>query len=522
MIRAFTLLSAAALFVLTAGPAHAHAFAQRYDLPLPLWLYLVGAGAAVAFSFLVVAVFVGKTHGAAPYPRLNLLRFRLGRAIASRHVVFAIRVISVALFVLLLAAGFFGNQDNTLENIVPTLVWVIWWVGFAFVSALIGDLWALVNPWKTISIWVEAIFRRIDPDAARSRGLVLPESLGAWPAVALFLVFAWAELVWTTRDIPSSIAALIVAYSAITWLGMYLFGRTEWLRRGEVFTVLYGLFARFAPLKGRLGDPDEGGRQELYLRPYAVGLLTDRPVSPSMMVFAIVALSTVTLDGLLETPLWVSLSNWLFNDSGLQPVISAFGGTDSQAVFSTVGLVALPIIFLAVYGIFSLVMSLTVTAKRADGFAKPAVTREGSNGVLNASMGLGGNASTIGLARLFVFSLVPIAIAYHLAHFLSFLLMFGQLIIPLASDPFGFGWNLLGTADYQINIGIVGPRFVWITSVIAIVAGHVAGVYLAHVMAVRAFVDRRLANLSQYPMLVLMVAYTMTSLWILSQPIVEG
>lgn len=115
------------------------------------------------------------------------------------------------------------------------------------------------------------------------------------------------------------------------------------------------------------------------------------------------------------------------------------------------------------------------------------------------------------LARIFIFSLVPIAIAYHLSHLLSFFLIFGQLIIPLASDPFGFGWDLFGTADFATDIGIVGPRFIWTISVIAIVVGHVAAVYLAHVTAIRSFADRRLARISRYPMLVLMVGYTMIS-----------
>ena len=515
MLRVLTVLLALIALTSSAAPAQAHAFAERYDLPLPLWLYLVGAGAAVAFSFLIVAVFVGGAHGAASYPRLNLLRFGLGRGLASRSVVFAIQAISVALFVLLLAAGFFGNQDNTFENIAPTLVWVIWWVGFAFVSALVGDLWALVNPWKAISIWVEAVIRRIDPDAAQSRGLELPDGLAIWPAVVLFFIFAWTELVWTSRGIPSSVASLIVAYSVITWLGMYLFGREEWLRRGEAFTVFYGLFARFAPFEGRLTGPDGEGVREWYLRPYAVGLLTNKAVSLSMMIFVILTLSTVTLDGMIETPLWLSLSSWAFNNTTLRPIISALGGTDSQSVISTVGLVALPLIFLAVYAVFSQGMLLVV--RRGSG-------RDGAKegGVLAPSIGLGDHPSVIGLARLFVLSLVPIAIAYHLAHFLSFLLIFGQLIIPLASDPFGAGCDLFGTADYNVNIGIVGTRFVWITSVIAIVCGHISGVYLAHVMAIRAFANRRLATLSQYPMLVLMVGYTMTSLWILSQPIVEG
>ncbi len=510
-------LVVASAVVLFARSANAHAFAERYDLPLPLWFYLVGAGTAVALSFLIVALFVGGAHGVGPYPRLDLLRFRLGRAIASDTVVFAVRAFSVALFALILAAGFFGNQDNAFDNIVPTMIWVIWWVGFAFVSALVGDLWSLVNPWKSISIWLEALIRRRDPAAARSRGIVLPEALGAWPAVVLFLVFAWAELVWPSRGNPSSIAALIVVYSAITWLGMYLFGREEWLRRGEAFTAIYGLFARFAPLEGRLEGAGGSGAREWKLRPYAVGLLTDKAVPLSVMAFALLILSTVTIDGMIETPLWLGFTRRIFEDPNLRPIISALG--DSQSVILSVGLVVLPVLFFGVYAIFVQLMSLAVAGRAGRGSAQP---DSGSERVLVASIGLGERPSVLGLARLFIFSLVPIAIAYHLAHFLSVLLVFGQLIIPLASDPFGLGWDLFGTTEYQVNIGIVGARFVWLSSVVAIVIGHVAGVYVAHVMAIRAFADRQMATLSQYPMLVLMVGYTMTSLWILSQPIVEG
>ncbi|HET7854709.1 MAG TPA: hypothetical protein VFM04_09665, partial [Candidatus Methylomirabilis sp.] len=129
---------------------------------------------------------------------------------------------------------------------------------------------------------------------------------------------------------------------------------------------------------------------------------------------------------------------------------------------------------------------------------------------------------TTDLARLFVLTLVPIAIAYHLAHYLAYLLVAGQYIIPLASDPFGFGWDLLGTSLYRIDIGVVDARFVWYTAVIAIVVGHIIAVCLAHLMALYVFKDARLATKSQYPMLGLMVCYTMISLWILAQPVVES
>jgi ABC-type tungstate transport system substrate-binding protein len=133
----------------------------------------------------------------------------------------------------------------------------------------------------------------------------------------------------------------------------------------------------------------------------------------------------------------------------------------------------------------------------------------------------GHRRSTGAVARTFVLSLIPIAVAYPLAHSLSYFLIQGQLMIRLASDPFGFGWNVFGTARYRPDIGIVGARFVWYMAVIAIVLGHIIAVYVAHAIALRQFRQPRVALRSQIPMLVLMVGYTVISLWILAQPIVE-
>ena len=169
-------------------------------------------------------------------------------------------------------------------------------------------------------------------------------------------------------------------------------------------------------------------------------------------------------------------------------------GSIFRAVLETVMLVVFPLVFLLVYLGFSWLTRL------ASGSERPVAE----------------------IAGLFVFSLVPIAIAYHLAHYLSYMLIAGQFIIPLASDPFGLGWNLFGTADYGVDITIVGPKFVWYTAVVAIVVGHVFAVGVAHLVALRVFETARAALRSQLPFLVLMVAYTMASLWILSQPIVGG
>jgi hypothetical protein len=159
----------------------------------------------------------------------------------------------------------------------------------------------------------------------------------------------------------------------------------------------------------------------------------------------------------------------------------------------TLGLLLFPFLFLDLYVIFSFLMAV--------------MSRQ--------------HLSATRLAQAFTFSLVPIAIAYHMAHYFSFLLVHGQRLIPLLSDPLGNGWDLFGTATYRIDIGIVGARFAWYTAVIAIVLGHVIAVYLAHLIAMRLWRNRTVAIRSQYPMLVLMVGYTIISLWILAQPVVE-
>jgi hypothetical protein len=119
-----------------------------------------------------------------------------------------------------------------------------------------------------------------------------------------------------------------------------------------------------------------------------------------------------------------------------------------------------------------------------------------------------------------VWSLVPIAVAYHLAHYASLLLTTGQFIVPLASDPFGWGWDLFGTRGRSVDLGIVSPAVYWYAAVALIVIGHVLAVVVAHVEASRRFASHRAALLSQLPMLALMVAYTSLSLWIMAQPIV--
>lgn len=418
-----------------------------------------GAGATLVVTFAVMALLVRDVR----LPSVRL--FSLGNAALS-----LLRAAALMIFLLTLAAGFFGAQDPY-RNLAPTAVWVLWWVGLAFACALVVDLWALASPL--------ALF------PAGGGLLRYPAALGAWPAVALFFCFAWAELIWRDNDVPSYLAAAVLAYAVLAWAGMLLFGRAAWLQHGEAFSLAFGVLGRFAPLEAAGGD--------VRLRVPGAGLLHGRAPSFSVLAFVLLMLASVTFDGFMETEAYQKLATRLQQElPGLLFELSERGLGESE-VLATLLLAAFPIVFLGAYWLTAWSMARLAGA--------PSVSR---------------------VACAFVLSLVPIAVAYHLAHYFSLLLTAGQFVIPLASDPFGFGWNLFGTAGYKVDLGIVSPSVFWYSAVVLIVAGHAIAVFVAHLEAWRMFGNRRDALASQIPLLALMVAYTMLSLWILAQPIVVG
>ena len=501
-----TVLTALALAVpaLAASPVYAHAFGQRYDLPIPLSYFLIGAAATVALSFVVIAMFVQKGGERFAYPRLNLLRVPLvGAILSSGAASVVVRALSVSIFLLLLLTGFLGT-NRPIDNLSPTFIWIIWWVGMGYVVALLGNVWIFVNPWKITFEWFQRLTRQSDGD--EDALLRYPEGLDVWPALLLFFLFAWSENVFTGAFRPFTLSAMVALYSIITWAGMALYGKHTWLRYGEAFTVLFSLFARFSPTEVRVSDrrvcagcdsdcslesecvdcygcyerADLGGK-ELNLRPFAVGLLAKRRVSAAMAAFVILTLATVSFDGFQDTEAWASWRADLLT-------------VTTTDVVDTLGLAAAPILFGVVYALFCWGMR-ALSGDRGD-FAS--------------------------LASAYVLSLVPIALAYNIAHFVTLLLIQGQLIIPLASDPFGYGWDIFGGADYNINLNIISARTVWFISLVAITLGHVISVYLAHVTALRLSDRAPNALRGQIPMLALMVLYTMSSLWIIGQPIVNS
>ena len=481
MTRAFfALFFAAAALAGTSDAARAHAFGERYELPVPVWLFIVGGALTVTVTFVVVALFA--RGGAERYAvaKLNLSETVLGRALCHALTRTALKGFGVFVLGLIVLAGFFGAADPN-KNPAPTLVWVIWWVGFSYVVMLGGNLWPLVNPWRTLFDY----FGKLRPAGGTGSFRPYPARVGGWPAVGALFVFAWVELIFPFAATPPVLSLLIILYSAVTWAGMAIYGPQAWFGNVDPFHRVFDLYSRFAPL----GSARVRGKEPtLVLRPYAAQLLHPGHgnVSVAVACFVIVLLASVLFDGLLGSGHWVAVENAVHN---LDPKLGDVG----WILVHTAGFL---ILWLAFLGLFLLTCASMAALS-------------------------GAGSGTLDFARAFALTLIPIAVGYHFAHSFTYILIQGQSIVPLISDPFARGWDLFGTRDYKIDIAVMNTKTAWYLAVGAIVIGHSVSVYLAHVVADRLLASRARAFRCLVPMTVLMVIYTVVSLQILAEPLVR-
>ena len=488
---------------LVCGPAAAHSFGRLYNLPVPFWLYAYGAAAALVLSFLIIGFFVSSGTAVTEGASKDLGASAWVRTLRRWRVMAVLKALSVGCLLLCIATGFFGNANPYL-NFNMTFFWIVFVLGFAYLTAVIGDVYATINPWRVLSDLVA----RGTKGFGRGRW-TYPQRLSYWPALALYVAFIWIELFGFIR--PYSLSVLLSVYSAINLLGVWAVGASAWFRYCEFFSVFLRLTAKMAPfdydVQGRTSAaggrmpgaavPGTPGRLR-WRWPFA-GLMHERAESLSLLVFVLFMLSSTAYDGLRATAPWVRMFwddpfNLLTPLVGMRPVMAFVQLRPYYLVYESLWLLLSPFLYLVVY------LAFIVLAKR--------VTRS--------------SLSVRELALEFGFSLLPIALVYNITHYYTLILTQGVKIISLWSDPFGWGWNLFGTAGKFRAPYLPDMGWVWHSQVGLIVFGHIVSVYIAHRIALRVFATPRKATLSQLPMLVLMMLFTTAGLWILSQPIQSG
>jgi hypothetical protein len=449
-----------------------HAIGGIRDLPIPLWLFYYGGAIVLVLSFVALGVLWPRprlegAEGGRPLPE-GLQRILLSTAL---------KVVAGGASLGLLIVLFLGSlvgEPSAGQNLAPTFVFVIFWVGMVVAVVVLGNVYAVLNPWRAGADLVAWFWR--EAGWSWSSGLSYPERLGCWPAAVLLFAFTALELAYTEPANPRALALAIFLYSWVTWVGMTIFGRDVWLRNGEAFSVYFGLLGRIAPFGRRPSD----GR--LVVRP-PLSALTVRDFPPGALAFVAVMLGSVAFDGFSRTSRWLE---WRFRLEEPHVLDSPNLADLLVTLFNLAGLIA-----------FVLLVALAYLA------AVQAARMVGKTGR--------------SLAYDFLGSLVPIALAYNLAHYFSLLLIQGQVGITLMSDPFGYGWDLFGTANYVADPTVISPNMVWYVQVAALVIGHVSGLVLAHDRAVALFDSPRTAIRTQYAMLALMVVYTVGGLWLLSR-----
>jgi hypothetical protein len=307
------------------------------------------------------------------------------------------------------------------------------------------------------------------------------------PFSTLYDMGAWllAQLgvrAWEAADYPAWLSKwpAIVAFAFVVWLELVLKGgqgRTLFIAFLGYSALTLAMMAQFGrdiwrrngelfsvwfSLLGRLAPyalVDERGR--LRRRPFASGLLEPGWQLPDVVLIGL-GVGSILFDGLSQTTPW----------------------------FDVFGAPAAPVATLQLFAFLSLIVAAALLVTRFVGLA-------------GAGAGL-----------------LPIAVGYLFAHYMTYLFISGQLIIVAISDPLQQGSDLFGTAFYQPSAYFLQPGLVWTLQLVAVVGGHMIGAWAGHLASSReALHDVRTR---QIPLAAVMVFLTTLTLWSLGQSIVQA
>ncbi len=363
----------------------------------------------------------------------------------------------------IVAQTFFGGNGD--GDVGSLFLWVYGWVGLALLSALVGPIWSWLNPFATIHQLLSALANRLGVHGGEPAEY--PERLGRWPAIVGFVAVVWLELVFRIQG-GQPLGLFLIAYTFVSLAGMAYYGRDTWLDRGETFSVWFEVLGRLAPFAVD-GEPEEG---LVVRRPFAAGVLV-APWTRDELVLVALATGAIIFDGLSQTQIYFDVF-----------VVAAPLGTDVVIRDSITCAVFLGAIVFAVTGIARV---LTVRAVAA--------------------------------------GLLPVAVGYLVAHYLTYLLVDGQRIILALNDPLQRGDNFLpGNLGFFQPTSFIPTSIVWTIQLAAVVGGHIVGAWAGHSVLTQDEGPEPVGTgspvMRQLPLAVLMVTLTTITLWSLGQAVI--
>lgn len=492
---------------------------------IPAWLFFLGIGLILVVSFIAVELLNQKTKEKKKYWTFNLLSIKfLDTLVKKPYFKFLFQFPMFLIFCFIIYAGIFGHG---IINIAPILTWTIWWTGLIFLILFFGKAWCFVCPWD----FVATLFQHGKPFGVSRRpftlGLKWPEKFNnIYLAIGFFVVLTWFELGYKVTSSPRGTAIMAIMMVFLAVFSALIFEKRSFCKHACLVGRIQGLYSMFAPVEIRANKlsvcatcdtkdcysgNDKGNvcptsltmpqvtansycilctecikscphdNIGINIRPFGTDLGRFKRVLPDEAWLALVLLVLTSFHGLTMTPMWDSLSG----PSIIGSIQSTFHVGRLSAF--TIGMVSFNGLLLAFYYLIALLTFYVVKEK------------------------------DVPIKRIFVyyaFSILPVALFYHLAHNVMHIFMEGPMVIPLLSDPLGEGKNLFGTATWQVG-SVLSTNAIWIIQVGLVLLGHIFGIVIAHYVSRKLYSDPKKARVSLFPMLLGMIAYSFLSLWIM-------
>lgn len=415
---------------------------------IPMWLTVLTGGAVVAGSFVFTSFLTD--HESVRDVNARSLPLPVVPSLES-VIKTAGEFIGIATVIFVVYRGLVGTVRPQ-YNAAILIVWTGWWAGYSMSTYFVGNSWPILNPWKSVASRLPTFDR------------AYPERYGRWPSVGFLLLLVYAEVVLPVDTVPRLLSLVIVAYSGVTLAGAVVYGEETWFETVDPISGMFRMYGRIAPVQ----KTDDGYTLKF---PGALLAESDTAASKDTVAFTIALLWGTSFDGVVTTGSWSRLTRAVVESGVPYPLVYLFGLGTGFAVF---------------YGAYRF------AAARARKRTDTPVTAEFIEGW-------------------FVPALIPIAAAYHVAHYLTYFLGLSPALVVAVSNPFAAPETL-----YTLTI----PAWFINVKLLLIVAGHVLGVWIAHSLALSLFPGSLKPIRSQYPFIVVMVLYTMTGLWIIAQPYV--
>lgn len=487
---------------------------------IPVWMAILALAAVIVLSHVFLYYKKEPTQG---YRRWNMFQMSwFKKLVKIPYFPMMMQIFSMLLLILVFATGLFGNPRG---NISTILTWTWWWILLIFIIAGVGKGFCVICPWEGFSSLFTSLSLK---SRVKKIGFELkwPEfARNLYPAIILFILLTWIELGYGVTKSPVLTASLGLIMTTMAIVSAMVFEKRGFCRYACLVGRISGIYAMFSPVEIRSESYDVcrtcttkdcvKGREETGATGCSLGLfpgylqentyctlcteciracphdnlnINVRPLGTDLLKktkyrwdeasLAIILLALTSFHGLTMTPQWLRMNNLIRANTGL-----------GQLMLFSILMVVCIVIPLLIFWI-----GAGVSSKLAQ------------NKISQAK-----------IFKAFAYSLIPVALFYHLAHNGMHFFMEAQNILPFISDPFGYGWDLFGTASKEY-LPLLSLTAIWWIQVVLIVIGHVYGVVIADRMAKKIFTEGKTAMRCLIPLVVTMILYSGFSIWLIAQP----